>query len=344
LQAYFSGRVQKLVSKHGKITVGWDEVLQPDVPKNILIQSWRGQTSLAQAAKGGYSGILSSGYYLDLAWSTARHYTVDPMTGPTADLTEAEKKFILGGEACMWAEYVSPENIDSRIWPRAAAIAERFWSPQNTTDLNSMYARMALTSRKLDNLGLTHNSSYDEMLRRIAGSDEISALRTLADVSEPVKDYAREELAPVTPTGLLPLNRLVDAVRPESITARNFDNLVSAFTAGNVVPGTEAEIRLMLTRWRNNETEIQASAEQSFLMKEVVPLSQSLSALGTAGLEALDFLDRGNGAPQDWKTKQLAAIEEAKKPTKAQLLIMVAPSVQKLVEAAAGQSVNASTH
>jgi hexosaminidase len=343
LQAYFSGRVQKLVSKHGKITVGWDEVLQPDVPKNILIQSWRGQASLAQAAKGGYSGILSSGYYLDLAWSTSRHYAVDPMTGPTADLTDDQKKFILGGEACMWAEYVSPENIDSRIWPRAAAIAERFWSPQNTTDLNSMYARMALTSRKLDNLGLTHNSSYPEMLRRIAGSDNISALRALADVSEPVKDYAREELAPVTPTGLLPLNRLVDAVRPESITARDFDNLVTAFTAGNVAPGTEEEIRSLLMRWRNNQTDIQASAEQSFLMKEVVPLSQSLSVLGTAGLEALDFLDRRNGAPQDWKTQQLAAIEDAKKP-KAQLLIMVAPSVQKLVEAAAGQTVNARSH
>jgi hypothetical protein len=57
----------------------------------------------------------------------------------------------------------------------------------------------------------------------------------------------------------------------------------------------------------------------------------------------LDFLDRGNGAPQDWKTQQLAAIEEAKKP-KAQLLIVVAPAVQKLVEAAAGQTVNASRH
>ncbi len=340
LQAYFSGRVQKLVSKHGKITVGWDEVLQPDVPKNILIQSWRGQASLAQAAKGGYSGILSSGYYLDLAWSTARHYTVDPMTGPTANLSDDEKKFILGGEACMWAEYVSPENIDSRIWPRAAAIAERFWSPQDVTDINSMYSRMEITSRKLDGLGLTHNSSYNEMLRRIAGSNDISALRALADVVEPVKDYAREELAPVPPTALLPLNRLVDAVRPESITARDFDNLVSAFVSGNVAPGTEAEIRTLLARWRNNQTDIQPAAEQSFLMKEVVPLSQSLSALGTAGLEALDYLDRRNGAPQDWKTQQLAVVEEAKKP-KAQLLIMVAPAVQKLVEAAAGQTVNA---
>ncbi|HEY2361273.1 MAG TPA: family 20 glycosylhydrolase [Candidatus Angelobacter sp.] len=340
LQAYFSGRVQKLVSKHGKITVGWDEILQPNVPKSIVIQSWRGQKSLAQAAQQGYSGILSSGYYLDLAWSTSRHYAVDPMTGPTADLSADEKKLILGGEACMWAEYVSPENIDSRIWPRAAAIAERFWSPQDVTDINSMYSRMEITSRKLDGLGLTHNSSYDEMLRRIAGSNDISALRALADVVEPVKDYSREELAPVPPTALLPLNRLVDAVRPESMTSHDFDNLVIAFVSGNVAPGTEAEIRTLLARWRNNQTDIQAAAEQSFLMKEIVPLSQSLSALGTAGLQALDYLDRKNGAPQDWKTQQLAVIEEAKKP-KAQLLIMVAPAVQKLVEAAAGQTVNA---
>ena len=343
LQAYFSGRVEKIVSKHGKITVGWDEILQPDVPKSIVIQSWRGQASLAQAAKQGYRGLLSSGYYLDLIWPASRHYAVDPMTGPTASLTDEEKRRILGGEACMWAEFVSPENVDSRIWPRAAAIAERFWSPQDVTDGNSMYERMGLISRQLDNRGLTHHSSYDQMLRRIAGSDGISALRTLADVVEPVKDYTRSDLAPEPPTSLMPLNRLVDAVRPESMTARSFDNLVSAFTSGNVGPGTEAEIRALLTRWSSNQTDIEATSERSFLMKEVVPLSQNLSALGNAGLEALEFLDRGNGAPQEWRTRQLALIEQAKKP-QAQLLLMVAPSVQKLVEAAAGQTVNARSH
>jgi hypothetical protein len=71
-----------------------------------------------------------------------------------------------------------------------------------------------------------------------------------------------------------------------------------------------------------------------------VPISQNLSALGNAGLEALEFLDRGNGAPQEWQTRQLALIEDAKKP-QAQLLLMIAPAVQKLVEAAAGQTVNA---
>jgi len=109
------------VSKHGKITVGWDEILQPDVPKSIVIQSWRGQASLAQAAKQGYSGLLSSGYYLD--WPGPLRVTMRRSHDrPTANLSDDEKKLILGGEACMWAEYVSPENIDSRIWPRAAQL------------------------------------------------------------------------------------------------------------------------------------------------------------------------------------------------------------------------------
>jgi hexosaminidase len=83
LQLYFNKKLQGIVSKHGKSMVGWDEVLDPTLPKDIVIQSWRGQASLAEAAKQGYRGILSNGYYLDLGWSAARHYTVDPM-GDTA--------------------------------------------------------------------------------------------------------------------------------------------------------------------------------------------------------------------------------------------------------------------
>src|SRR5271156_484261 len=129
LQAYFSGRVQEIVEKHGKTPVGWDEVLVPGVPKTVVIQSWRGPDALAAAAKQGYRGILSNGYYLDLGWSAARHYAVDPFGGAAANPTPEQKARIVGGESCMWAEYINPENIDSRIWPRNAAIAERLWSP-----------------------------------------------------------------------------------------------------------------------------------------------------------------------------------------------------------------------
>jgi hexosaminidase len=336
LQAYFNTRVQKIVAKHGKTMVGWDEILRPDLPKDIVVQSWRGQDSLAAAAKLGYRGILSYGYYLDLMWPASRHYAVDPMSDAAANLTAEEKKQILGGEACIWSEYVSPENIDSRIWPRAAAIAERLWSPQGMTDANSMYQRLQQISRWLDGLGLTHNSSYEPMLRRIAGSDDISALRTFTDVVEPVKDYAREESAVVEATSLSPLNRVIDAARPESETARHFADLVNAIVAGTADAGAKQEVRTLLTAWREDQNNLQALEDHSFLLKEIVPLSQDLSAVATTGLQAVDYIDRAERPPNAWAEQQFVLLDQAQKP-KAQLLLMVEPSVQKLVEASSGQ-------
>jgi hexosaminidase len=335
LQAYFNQRVQKIVAKHGKTMLGWDEILRPDLPKTIVIQSWRGPDSLAEAAKQGYRGLLSSGFYVDLMWSAERHYATEALSGAAATLTPEEQKRILGGEACMWAEYVSPENIDSRIWPRTAAIAERLWSPQDVRDVNSMYQRLAVVSTWMDGLGLTHNSSYDPMLRRIAGSDDIAALKVLADVVEPVKDYTREETAPAPATSLSPLNRVVDAVRPESVTARWFAKAVNDLLANAAKPGSEAEMKDILKRWRDNQAELQPQFEKSLLLKEVAPLSQNLSALGAAGLAALYYIDRGQAAPPEWVTQQAAVVEQAKK-AQAQLLIVVTPSVEKLLQATAG--------
>jgi hexosaminidase len=336
LQAYFNTRLQKIVSKHGKTMVGWDEILRPDLPKDIVVQSWRGQDSLAAAAKQGYRGLLSFGYYVDLNWPASRHYAVDPISGAAANLSPEEKQRILGGEACMWSEYVSPENIDSRIWPRTAAIAERLWSPQNVTDVDSMYQRLDHVSRWLDWLGLTHNSSYGPMLRRIAGSNDVAALRTFTDVVEPVKDYTREEIAVVEATSLSPLNRVIDAARPESATARQFANLVDALIAGRADPDAKQEVRALLIQWRDNQEKLQPVEAQSFLLKEIVRMSQELSAVATAGLQAVDYLNRGERAPDAWASQQFALLEQAQK-SKAQLLLMVVPSVWKLVEASSGQ-------
>jgi hexosaminidase len=338
LQAYFSGRLQKLVTKHGKTVVGWDEVLVEGVPKDIVIQSWRGQASLAKAAKQGLRGILSNGYYLDLGWSAARHYAVDPMSGDAANLSPEEKQRILGGESCMWAEYVSPENIDSRIWPRNAAIAERLWSPQELRDPAPMYTRLDAISSRLEWLGLTQRTALRHMLQRLAGSAspaEFAALRTLADVLEPVKDYTREQTAPAVPTSSTPLNRVVDAVSLESDAGRRFGELVDQFVASACHdPAVETRLRAQLTTWRDNDALLQPLAQHSFLVKEVTANSQDLSALGTTGLAALDAIAKGQPTPDSWKAQQLAIIDQVKKP-KAQLLLIPAPAVQKLIEAAA---------
>ena len=337
LQAYFNQRLLKIVAKNHKIMVGWDEILHPDLPKTIVVHSWRGQKSLAEAAKQGYSGLLSFGYYLDLMWPAARHYAVDPMSGDAASLTPEEQKRILGGESCQWAEWVTPENIDSHIWPRNAAIAERLWSPQNVTDVASMYARMNAVSLDLEFLGLTHRSARQHMLHRMAGTADIAALRNLADVVEPVKDYNRWDDAKGPIDFHAPLTRMIDAVYPESDIARHFSDLVQTYVqSGYKDQAVEAQIRTWLTTWRDNDARLHPLLAQTFLLQEDLPLSQNLSIVGAAGLQALDYLDKGQSAPDAWKTQQLAAIEQAKL-RQADLLLMVDAPVQQLVEASAGQ-------
>ena len=333
LQAYFNQRLQKIVARHHKIMVGWDEVLHPDLPKSVVVQSWRGQESLATAARQGYRGMLSFGYYLDLMWPASRHYAVEPLSGEGASLNPEEKARILGGESCMWSEFVTPENIDSRIWPRNAAIAERLWSPASVTDPASMYERMAAVSERLEMLGLTHRTSLLPALDRIAGPSDATPLRTLANVVEPVKDYTRMDNMKGPLDFRAPLNRLVDTARPESDQARRFHDAVQVYiSSGYKDRAAEASIRSQLTTWRDNDPRLHALLDKSFLMGELAPLSSDLSTAGAAGLFALDYLERGTTSPEAWRTQQVAALDAAVAP-RADLLLMIVPSVKQLVEA-----------
>jgi hexosaminidase len=175
------------------------------------------------------------------------------------------------------------------------------------------------------------------MLRRVAGSDEIGPLRTLADVVEPVKNYDREALAKEPATSLTPLNRLVDAVRPESVNGRHFAESVDALIASG---GTDQEKKSLvlaeLIAVQRSVAQLQVQQNGSFLLMEVVPLADSMSKVAAAGSEAVDYMYLRQEPPESWETEQLALIREGEKP-KAQLLLTIAPSVEKLVQAAAGK-------
>jgi hexosaminidase len=319
LQAYFTRRVRGIVEKHGKKMIGWDEILTKDMPHDVLVQSWRGPKALADAARQGVRGVLSNGYYLDLGYSAAHHYAVDPLGGDAANLTEAERQRVLGGEACMWSEFVTSELLDTRVWPRMAAIAECFWSPRNVTDVADMYRRLAAVSRDLEWLGLTHVSEYEKMLLRLAAGGPVAAVRTLADVVEPVKDYAREAARPYDQ--FTPLNRLIDAARPDSDTVRRFAALVDG-------GGDAQQIRGYLTLWRDNQARLAPVLANSALLAEDAEISKDLSAIAEAALEALD-----KKHDPAWIAEKLALLDRAKQP-KAELLLSVEPSIRKLIEAA----------
>src|SRR5262249_14371624 len=139
--------------------------------------------------------------------------------GEAGSLDADQAARILGGEACMWDEYVSSETVDSRIWPRMAAIAERVWSPREITDIDSMYARMEAVSRMFEWAGPRQRANYEPMLERIAGGQPVEPLRVLADASEALGIVIRRDARKYT--SLIDLNRFVDAVRPESESVRH---------------------------------------------------------------------------------------------------------------------------
>jgi hexosaminidase len=345
LQTYFNQRLLKIVTKHGKHMEGWDEILQPNLPKTIVIQSWRGQESLWQAAREGYQGILSAGYYLDLMQAASYHYSIDPMVLPPetkkkleqegkplpAELTPDQEKLILGGEAAMWEELATAENLDAKLWPRLAAIAERFWSPQSTTDVVSMYGRLEVTNRWLEWLGLTQRSNLVLMRQRLAGSMPPQPLDRLASILEPVKGYQRHA---ERYTILTPLNRLVDSIAPESDAAREFRNEVDQYFASPKDKRNGAELRKQLTVWDENAAMVRPILQSNSLLNDDVAMDDALMKLCRAGQEALSYLD-GTGtstASADWKQRNTSAVQEAAQ-RQGDILIQIASAVQKLVDA-----------
>ena len=332
LQSYFTGRVNKLVAAHHKIMEGWDEVLQPDTPKDVVIQSWRGPAGLAMAARQGNKVLLSNGYYIDLNQPASEHYLVDPLGGEGATLTPEQKTLVLGGEATMWSEFVTPENIDSRIWPRTAAIAERFWSPLDVRDVDSMYRRMAIVSQKLNGYGLEHNSSTRIMLERMSGDADPDALKVLASAVQPPLGYEREQLHEYNSHSAL--NHLVDAVPPESEKARQFDQLTSLIATGKATPAQIDQARTWLTRWRDNDAKLQPTLKDSAITAELGPISQSVSEVAALGLQALDDLQSRQKITADAKETKLAMLKDAAKPKAVLVDKLVAP-VEMLVNASA---------
>ena len=330
LQEVFTARVQKIIAGFKKTMMGWDEVLQPNTPKDVVIHSWRGPDSLAEAARRGYRGVLSSGYYIDLNQSAAEHYLVDPLGASAATLTSDEKSRVLGGEATMWTDIVSDENMDNRIWPRTAAIAERLWSPQQVPDLDSMYHRLAIVSQKLSYYGPRHLHITDEMLQRMSGDSDPVPLKVLASVVEPPKLYERQKLR--TFTDFTPLNRLDDAVPPESDTAREFSEIAKRIASGKATPQDWGQAREWLVLWRDNDAKLQPLLARSFLTQDLAPVSRNLSQVAEIGLGALDDLRENRLVEPGVRQQNIEFLKSSAQP-QAVLLLMVAPSVELLVQA-----------
>ena len=353
LQAYFNQRLLPILKKHGKQMIGWDEILNPALPKDIVIQSWRGEASLAAGAKQGYEGILSAPYYLDAEKTSAQMFLADPVPADTT-LDAGQQKLILGGEVCMWAEQLDAETLDSRVWPRTLAIAERFWSPQNDRDVSYMYERLRKVSLELEDVGLTHISGPEKLRRSLAGNRDPEALDLLASVTEPYSFSDRYDNQHTN--GYTSLDRLVDAVAADPPSRQEIAGDVDAIAgkaelpprkgvdrSGDVAAGfvpqrrdAMADLRRQFLAWQRETPFLLEQAARTPRLQDTAPLALQLSALGSVGMEALGYIDAHLAPPQGWAEHAGSVIDSAEHGA-ALVHFTFLESLRKLVAAASAQ-------
>ncbi|XP_050824256.1 beta-hexosaminidase subunit alpha isoform X2 [Gopherus flavomarginatus] len=150
LESFYIQRLLNIISSYGKGYVVWQEVFDNGVKvkPDTIIHVWREnagpyQQEVARVTKAGYRALLSAPWYLNRIsygqdWQAA--YQVEPLE---FEGSLEQKALVIGGEACMWGEFVDVTNLTPRLWPRAGAIAERLWSNKTVRDLQDAYIRLA---------------------------------------------------------------------------------------------------------------------------------------------------------------------------------------------------------
>ena len=307
-QAAFHRQVAERLRELGKRPIGWDECLHPGLAPATTVQVWRGMAGRDATLDAGFDCVVSAPYYLDLFYPAEVHYAFDPagdyraaesamldnprlahvreglgwmaeyaafpdlasLGPPAARVRAVARGRVLGGEACMWSELVTDELLDSRVWSRMPAIAERLWGADAG---DALYERLAATRRTLARLGWVSEDS--DVL------DAYPDLAPLIEMLEPVKWYRRllgDSVYRARLNGLggsaverpydttTPLNRIVDRIPPESLASRRAE---ADLAAG-------ASMRHWIDGWRRQRA---ALDDHPSLLPELQAVADALVAI-----------------------------------------------------------------
>lgn len=380
LESFFIHRVRTGVGTHAKTVVGWEEVARTAIPDDVVVQTWRSSGAIAKATAQSNRVIASAGYYFDKLLPAESYYIVDPhdptsccltheqfaegkakglpefiiaedqVIDPSLKLSPAQQALVLGGEGCIWTEIVTEEMLDGRLWPSAAAVAERFWSPASVRDTSDMYRRLMVVQDGLRMAGLADDANRRRMAARMApGESEPVAL--LLDLVAPVRNHAHNHRAVARlkwqVTAPQEFNELADAALADSLVARRFELDVDQFVRGD--RSRAAALKANLTSWRDNHDRFAVVARGKPQLEVALPISGDTAALAVVALDAVAAVETGHAPSIDWRgrasevlDRQLAAEQASESMIRAftepqpqaDLLISITRGVRKLVEAA----------
>jgi hexosaminidase len=198
-----------------------------------------------------------------------------------------------------------------------------------------MYRRLGSVSLWLEQQGLEHRTQLRVLLQTLAGNRDVTPLEIFASVLEPTKGYKRHDAKPYKELGSqMAFNRVVDAIPPESDAAREFNAGVDRFLTGHSNEDAAA-VRKQLAAWRDNLSAVQPILRSSQLLAEQMEVASAIAELCKLGIEAVDALKNGTamaGAQAGALGGGVERIKELGK-AKADMLIQIAPGVQRMVEA-----------
>ena len=283
--AVFYQHVVATLADLGKRAIGWDECLHEGLRQDTVIQAWRGIGAREAALDAGHDCVVSAPFYLDLFYPADVHFAFDPVAatedderrmvdhprlahvreglawmsdfGTFPELSARPGGRVLGGEACLWSELVTDELLDTRLWSRMPAIAERFWRGTESGCPDGVYERAETTRSTLDRLGILPRDNA-------ALLHDYPDLAPLIEMLEPVKWYLRllgvEEFQrrvsglggsadPRPYNTATPLDRIVDRIPPESLATRRAEADLAAGASLDRWMAGWREQRLALDRY-----------------------------------------------------------------------------------------------
>lgn len=164
VQSYIIRRLEKIIASKGKKIIGWDEILEGGLAPNATVMSWRGEKGGIEAARSKHDVIMtpSSFLYFDYGQGDPQYepvnignyvpletvYSYNPIP---KELAPDERKYILGAQANIWAEYLKkPENVEYMLLPRMIALSEVVWSPQESRNYADFLRRIQRQYEMLD--------------------------------------------------------------------------------------------------------------------------------------------------------------------------------------------------